>query len=32
MRALKIAAEHGEEAFIIGRVIAGEGVTFTGDT
>lgn len=28
--ALKIAAEHGEEAFIIGRVIEGEGVTFTG--
>lgn len=28
--ALKIAAEHGEEAFIIGRVIEGDGVTFTG--
>ena len=28
--ALKIAAEHGEEAFIIGRVIKSEGVTFTG--
>jgi phosphoribosylformylglycinamidine cyclo-ligase len=28
--ALKIAAEHGEEAFIIGRVIEGAGVTFTG--
>ena len=30
MHAIKIAAEHGEKAFIIGRVIEGEGVTFTG--
>ena len=30
--AIEIAAEHGEKAFKIGRVIEGEGVTFTGDT
>lgn len=27
---IRIAAEHGEEAFKIGRVLAGEGVSFTG--
>lgn len=29
--AIKIAAEHGEKAFKIGRVGTGEGVKFTGD-
>jgi phosphoribosylformylglycinamidine cyclo-ligase len=29
--ALQIAAEHGEKAFKIGRVIAGEGVVFNGE-
>ena len=28
--AIEIAAEHGEKAFIIGRVVEGEGVMFTG--
>jgi phosphoribosylformylglycinamidine cyclo-ligase len=30
-KALQIAAEHGEKAFKIGRVIAGEGVVFNGE-
>ncbi|MBE1556621.1 phosphoribosylformylglycinamidine cyclo-ligase [Sporosarcina limicola] len=30
-RAIQIAIEHGEDAFEIGRIVSGEGVTFTGD-
>lgn len=30
-KAIQIATEHGEKAFKIGRVLTGEGVTFTGD-
>ena len=30
-KAIQIAAEHGEKAFKIGRVIAGEGVVFNGE-
>ena len=30
-KALQIAMEHGEKAFKIGRVIAGEGVVFNGE-
>ena len=30
-QAIQIATEHGEKAFKIGRVLTGEGVTFTGD-
>ena len=30
-KALQIAIEHGEKAFEIGRVIAGEGVVFNGE-
>ncbi|MDN4608287.1 phosphoribosylformylglycinamidine cyclo-ligase [Sporosarcina highlanderae] len=30
-RAIQIAAEHNEEAFEIGRVVRGTGVTFIGD-
>ncbi|MBO1909902.1 phosphoribosylformylglycinamidine cyclo-ligase [Sporosarcina sp. 6E9] len=30
-KALQIVAEHGEKAFKIGRVIAGEGVVFNGE-
>jgi len=30
-KAIQIATEHGEKAFKIGRVLTGEGITFTGD-
>ncbi len=30
-RVIQIAAEHGEEAYEIGRVVRGEGVIFKGD-
>ncbi|AOV06760.1 phosphoribosylformylglycinamidine cyclo-ligase [Sporosarcina ureilytica] len=30
-RAIEIAEKHGEKAYQIGRVVAGEGVTFIGD-
>ena len=29
-KAIEIATEHGEKAFKIGRVVAGEGVVFNG--
>jgi len=29
-KAIQIATEHGEKAFVIGRVVAGEGVVFNG--
>ncbi len=30
-RAIAIAEQHGEKAYKIGRVVAGEGVTFIGE-
>jgi phosphoribosylformylglycinamidine cyclo-ligase len=30
-RAIAIAEQHGEKAYKIGRVVAGEGVTFKGE-